>query len=95
MVATSLKREAIPFGLAGGYAVWARGGPESQPTKELLTMGKNAKTASAKASGKASAGHRKTKAALAAGAVASTVAATAAYRRHRAQQPHGAGTPPL
>lgn len=28
-VATSLKRESIPFALAGGYAVWARGGPES------------------------------------------------------------------
>jgi len=39
------------------------------------TMGKNAK------------GHRKTKAALAAGAVASTVAATAAYRRHNARRP--------
>ena len=30
--------------------------------------------------------HRKTKAALAAGAVASTVAATAAYRRHNARR---------
>lgn len=29
-VATSLKRESIPFALAGGYAVWARGGPESE-----------------------------------------------------------------
>jgi hypothetical protein len=28
-VATALKRESIPFALAGGYAVWARGGPES------------------------------------------------------------------
>lgn len=28
-VATSLKRESISFALAGGYAVWARGGPES------------------------------------------------------------------
>lgn len=28
-VATTLKRSAIPFALAGGYAVWARGGPES------------------------------------------------------------------
>ena len=41
-------------------------------------MGKNAKTSSK--------GHRKTKAALAAGAVASTVAATAAYRRRSARQ---------
>jgi hypothetical protein len=40
-------------------------------------MGKNAKIASK--------GHRKTKAALAAGAVASTVAATAAYRRRSAR----------
>ena len=28
-VATTLKQAAIPFALAGGYAVWARGGPES------------------------------------------------------------------
>ena len=28
-VATTLKRASIPFALAGGYAVWARGGPES------------------------------------------------------------------
>lgn len=41
-------------------------------------MGKNAKISSK--------GHRKTKAALAAGAVASTVAATAAYRRRNARQ---------
>jgi Uncharacterised nucleotidyltransferase len=28
-VATTLKRTSLPFALAGGYAVWARGGPES------------------------------------------------------------------
>jgi hypothetical protein len=28
-VATTLKRTSVPFALAGGYAVWARGGPES------------------------------------------------------------------
>lgn len=28
-VATTLKRAEIPFALAGGYAVWSRGGPES------------------------------------------------------------------
>jgi hypothetical protein len=28
-VATSLKHEDIPFALAGGYAIWSRGGPES------------------------------------------------------------------
>ncbi|HSX66097.1 nucleotidyltransferase family protein [Nocardioides sp.] len=28
-VATTLKRAGIPFALAGGYAVWSRGGPES------------------------------------------------------------------
>lgn len=43
-------------------------------------MGKNAKTSSK--------GHRKTKAALAAGAVGSTVAAAAAYRRHNARRHH-------
>ena len=50
-------------------------------------MGKNAKISSK--------GHRKTKAALAAGAVASTVAATAAYRRRNARQHAGDGTQPL
>lgn len=29
-VASTLKRTSIPFALAGGYAVWARGGPESE-----------------------------------------------------------------
>ena len=46
--------------------------------KELVTMGK--KTGENKH-------HRKTKAALAAGAVASCVAATAAYRRRNAAGP--------
>ena len=63
---------------------WDPGNGLPKPTKELFTMGK--KTASAKVPGKASS-HRKTKAALAAGAVASTVAATAAYRRHNARRP--------
>ena len=35
-VATSLKREAIPFALAGGYAVWARGGPESEHDVDFI-----------------------------------------------------------
>ena len=64
---------------------WDPGNGLPKPTKELFTMGK--KTASAKVLGKASSGHRKTKAALAAGAVASTVAATAAYRRRNARRP--------
>jgi hypothetical protein len=29
-VATTLKQTSLPFALAGGYAVWARGGPESE-----------------------------------------------------------------
>ncbi len=29
-VATALKQASLPFALAGGYAVWARGGPESE-----------------------------------------------------------------
>lgn len=63
---------------------WDPGNGLPKPTKELFTMGK--KTASAKVLGKTSS-HRKTKAALAAGAVASTVAATAAYRRRNARRP--------
>jgi len=39
-------------------------------------------------------GHRKTKAALAAGAVASCVAATAAYRRRNARHQPGSGDLP-
>jgi hypothetical protein len=39
-------------------------------------------------------GHRKTKAALAAGAVASCVAATAAYRRRNARHQPGSGDRP-
>jgi len=39
-------------------------------------------------------GHRKTKAALAAGAVASCVAATAAYRRRNARHQAGSGDLP-
>ena len=35
-VATSLKRESIPFALAGGYAVWARGGPESDHDVDFI-----------------------------------------------------------
>lgn len=35
-VATSLKRESIPFALAGGYAVWARGGPESEHDVDFI-----------------------------------------------------------
>ena len=28
VVAVNLKESGIPFALAGGYAIWARGGPE-------------------------------------------------------------------
>ena len=40
-----------------------------------------------KTTGKKAKTHRKTKAAIAAGALASTIAATAAYRRRNARQP--------
>jgi hypothetical protein len=53
--------------------------------KELRTMGK--KTGENK-------GHRKTKAALAAGAVASCVAATAAYRRRNSRDHLGSDPRP-
>jgi hypothetical protein len=29
-VATTLKQASVPFALTGGYAIWARGGPESE-----------------------------------------------------------------
>ena len=29
-VATTLKAATVPFALTGGYAIWARGGPESE-----------------------------------------------------------------
>lgn len=44
-VATSLKRESIPFALAGGYAVWARGGPESDHDVDFVVRPDDAETA--------------------------------------------------
>jgi hypothetical protein len=44
-VATSLKREAVPFALAGGYAVWARGGPESDHDVDFVVRPEAAETA--------------------------------------------------
>lgn len=44
-VATSLKREAIPFALAGGYAVWARGGPESDHDVDFVVRPDDAEVA--------------------------------------------------
>lgn len=35
-VAVALKETGIPFALAGGYAVWARGGPESEHDVDFL-----------------------------------------------------------
>jgi hypothetical protein len=37
-VATSLKHEEIPFALAGGYAIWARGGPESDHDVDFIVI---------------------------------------------------------
>ena len=44
-VATSLKRESIPFALAGGYAVWARGGPESDHDVDFVVRPDDADSA--------------------------------------------------
>jgi hypothetical protein len=44
-VATSLKRESIPFALAGGYAVWARGGPESDHDVDFVVRPETAEAA--------------------------------------------------
>lgn len=44
-VATSLKRESIPFALAGGYAVWARGGPESDHDVDFVVRPEAAEAA--------------------------------------------------
>jgi hypothetical protein len=44
-VATSLKRESIPFALAGGYAVWARGGPESDHDVDFVVRPEDADVA--------------------------------------------------
>jgi len=44
-VATSLKRESIPFALAGGYAVWARGGPESDHDVDFVVRPEDADAA--------------------------------------------------
>lgn len=35
-VAVALKESGIPFALMGGYAVWARGGPESENDVDFL-----------------------------------------------------------
>jgi hypothetical protein len=35
-VAVALKRADVPFALTGGYAVWARGGPESEHDVDFL-----------------------------------------------------------
>jgi hypothetical protein len=44
-VATTLKRASIPFALAGGYAVWARGGPESTHDVDFVVRPEDAEVA--------------------------------------------------
>src|SRR5438132_6435875 len=34
--ATTLKRAGVPFALGGGYAIWARGGPERDHDVDLM-----------------------------------------------------------
>jgi len=46
-VAVALKQTGIPFALAGGYAVWARGGPEPDHDVDFLVTGRDAAKAAA------------------------------------------------
>lgn len=46
-VATALKAASIPFALAGGYAVWARGGPESTHDVDFVVTPSSAEPAMA------------------------------------------------
>jgi hypothetical protein len=44
-VAVALKESAIPFALIGGYAVWARGGPESEHDVDFMVADDDAAAA--------------------------------------------------
>ena len=46
-VAVALKRSGIPFALIGGYAVWARGGPEPDHDVDFMVADEDAGAASA------------------------------------------------
>jgi len=48
VVAVALKRTEAPFALAGGYAVWARGGPEPEHDVDFLVADEDAGTVAAK-----------------------------------------------
>ncbi|KQV73824.1 hypothetical protein ASC61_01685 [Aeromicrobium sp. Root344] len=47
VVAVSLKESGIPFALAGGYAVWARGGPEPDHDVDFVVAEDDAPKAAA------------------------------------------------
>ena len=51
-VAVALKESGIPFALTGGYAVWARGGPESDHDVDFLVAEADARTAAEALAGK-------------------------------------------
>lgn len=44
-VAVALKQSAIPFALIGGYAVWARGGPEPEHDVDFMVASEDAASA--------------------------------------------------
>ena len=48
IVAVALKRTGLPFALVGGYAVWARGGPEPDHDVDFLVAEEDAGTVAAK-----------------------------------------------
>lgn len=45
IVAVALKKSGIPFALMGGYAVWARGGPEPDHDVDFLVAAEDASAA--------------------------------------------------
>src|SRR5829696_3153621 len=45
-VAVALKQSGIPFALIGGYAVWARGGPEPEHDVDFMVAEQDAGPAS-------------------------------------------------
>ncbi len=46
VVAVALKESDIPFALAGGYAIWARGGPEPDHDVDFVVAEDDAARAS-------------------------------------------------
>ena len=52
-VAVTLKQAEVPFALAGGYAAWARGGPEPDHDVDFVVTEADAEPADGVAEGRA------------------------------------------